>query len=62
MCCRCVFIVAHCIIVNGNGAGTNPSSEAYQKLMKESALLLPLVEGYQQLQQLHAEVGWSCDM
>jgi len=43
--------------LKSDGTGTNPSSEAYQKLMKESASLLPLVYGYQQLQQLHAEVG-----
>lgn len=36
--------------------GINPSSEAYHNLMKDSAALLPLVEGYQQLQQFEAEV------
>lgn len=36
---------------------TNPASEAYQRLMKESAYLTPLAEGYHRLQQLRKEVG-----
>jgi hypothetical protein len=43
-------------------ADTSPGSDAYQRLMKESAALLPLSEGYQQLQQLQKEVcGSSCE-
>lgn len=40
-------------------ADVNPASEAYQKLMKESAALAPLSEGYLQLQQLQGEVKHS---
>jgi hypothetical protein len=43
-------------------AGTPPGSEAYQRLSKEAAALLPLVEGYQQLQAKQADVraGVGC--
>eukprot|EP00878_Enallax_costatus_P034527 GHUV01038289.1.p1 GENE.GHUV01038289.1~~GHUV01038289.1.p1 ORF type:complete len:223 (+),score=69.70 GHUV01038289.1:167-835(+) len=41
---------------------TNPASEAYQRLMKESAYLTPLAEGHRQLQQMQQEVSGLQEM